>query len=36
MLFKKIIAVYSGNPKKPINNFCGEKAEFFKIKAGGI
>jgi hypothetical protein len=36
MLFGEIIAVYSENHTKRIYTFCGQNAELFNIKAGGI
>jgi hypothetical protein len=35
ILFKEIIAIYSGNYTKPINTFCGQKGELLIIKSGG-
>jgi hypothetical protein len=35
MLFKKIIAVYSGNHTKLINALCGQNSELLFIKSGG-
>jgi hypothetical protein len=35
MLFKEIIAVYSGNNMKPTNTHCGQNAKLMIIKAGG-
>jgi hypothetical protein len=35
MLFREIIAVYSENHKKSINNVSGQNAELLIVKAGG-
>jgi hypothetical protein len=36
MLFRKIIAVYSENNKKPINTLRGQNAELLAFKAGCV
>jgi hypothetical protein len=33
MLFREIIAVYSGNLMKPMNLLCGQNAELLNVKA---
>jgi hypothetical protein len=35
-LFREVMAVYSENHTKPINTHCGQSAELFKVKLGGI
>jgi hypothetical protein len=36
MLFRETVAVYCENHTEHINTFCGQKAEFWYVKAGGI
>jgi hypothetical protein len=35
MLLKEIIAVYSKNHTKHINNLCGQNADLLNVNAGG-
>jgi hypothetical protein len=35
MLFRRAVAVYCENRTEHTNTLCGQKAEFYHVKAGG-
>jgi hypothetical protein len=36
MLFRETVAVYCENNEKNTDTLCGQKAEFERVKAGGM
>jgi hypothetical protein len=36
MLFRETVAVYCENHTEHINTLCGQNAEFWYVKAGGV